>query len=979
MSNLFRKLSNSENLLPLLAITFLFSTIIVLTGYAGKNQSVEKVLANQDGANDFWADTVIGKRDFGEISARKVVDFKLNIPGGVAFDNTSRYLYVWDSGNNRILGVNSDTCYGSPTACAANLVIGQPGATDYGACNRDASFSNYPNRAPSSSETLCGVPERTHTVLEEKSFAGMFVDNSSNLYVPDFFNNRVLMYTNPVLTDTVADKVWGQSDFSGNLCNQGGSVSAYSLCFDNGAVGAGVTVDISGNLWVADAGNNRVLRYPANGGTILTKADIVLGQPDMSTSTSGSSLSQMNKPSMLRFDNDGNLYVVDSGNNRILKFSNTIVTGMNAAVWGSGFNFATSIEYDQNRDLMWVLDVQGLQGYIRQLGKNGGLIRTLPALGNPGGGSIALDNNNNLLVSTYVQGNDVLKFHEQSANNFVIDDVLFSPPSPKNNYNLTSNDRLEAGGLGGVAVVGSQLIATDGRLLYWDNVDSLISGLPASGQVKGTSFSDIPGYIYLKADKDNRIWVAKLNQIEQYNYPLSEGLSPNATLSTTFNLLGGGTVSVGTISGIVPTKHSEFLWVSDVTNNRVLRVRNPLTNPLVDVILGQTSSSGKLCNQGKTTAPRYEFYRAAANDAPLNELCSPGSLSMDNYDNLYVSDHWLEVEGNWRTLLFLNNQFPSNTDSVVYNTTATKEFPRVTASNSQSHAFYEVAFDSTNRMVVGYNPYLGSFNKIFDPSVGPRFIQFYNNPLRLNNSNPSDPSYALPDGSFKDYYSWATALAYDSQDNLYAYDSNRGQIRIYNHPFVTPPTPVPTVVSTVIPIPVPTATPVPVPTATPAPLPTATSSALKIQYYPDPGARSQYVDTVLPTINIVNDSSAAVPLSQLTIRYYFTQDVSPLQSIYFYCDASKLPSGCRDITGVARSLPSPKTNADSYLQIGFRKGTLKAHSQTSGILVDFTREDEGNFNQYNDYSFVNRGPQFTDWQKITLYRNGKLIWGVEPQ
>ena len=46
---------------------------------------------------------------------------------------------------------------------------------------------------------------------------------------------------------------------------------------------AGIALDPQGNLWVADAGNNRVLRFPASqlaAGTIEPAADLVLGQPD---------------------------------------------------------------------------------------------------------------------------------------------------------------------------------------------------------------------------------------------------------------------------------------------------------------------------------------------------------------------------------------------------------------------------------------------------------------------------------------------------------------------------------------------------------------------------------------------------------------------------------------------------------------------------------------------------------------------------
>jgi N-acetylmuramoyl-L-alanine amidase len=70
-------------------------------------------------------------------------------------------------------------------------------------------------------------------------------------------------------------------------------------------------------------------------------------------------------------------------------------------------------------------------------------------------------------------------------------------------------------------------------------------------------------------------------------------------------------------------------------------------------------------------------------------------------------------------------------------------------------------------------------------------------------------------------------MAFDSGDNLYAYDANRGQVRIYKHPFALPtntPTPTPLSTSTPTPVkiltPTPTKKPTPVPTRLPSSTPT---------------------------------------------------------------------------------------------------------------------------------------------------------------
>jgi uncharacterized protein (TIGR03437 family) len=71
----------------------------------------------------------------------------------------------------------------------------------------------------------------------------------------------------------------------------------------------GIQVDPSGNIFFVDSGNNRVREITA-GGTISTVAATITGNP-----------STLNSPKDLALDSQGNLYISDYGNNRILKLS----------------------------------------------------------------------------------------------------------------------------------------------------------------------------------------------------------------------------------------------------------------------------------------------------------------------------------------------------------------------------------------------------------------------------------------------------------------------------------------------------------------------------------------------------------------------------------------------------------------------------------------------------------------------------------
>ncbi|CAF4440109.1 unnamed protein product, partial [Adineta steineri] len=73
----------------------------------------------------------------------------------------------------------------------------------------------------------------------------------------------------------------------------------------------GVTVDDFGQMYVADWGNNRVMRWSEG----KEEGEIVVGGNGY-----GHQSNQLSQPHGLSFDDEGNLYVADYSNNRIQKF-----------------------------------------------------------------------------------------------------------------------------------------------------------------------------------------------------------------------------------------------------------------------------------------------------------------------------------------------------------------------------------------------------------------------------------------------------------------------------------------------------------------------------------------------------------------------------------------------------------------------------------------------------------------------------------
>ncbi|MGA2688858.1 MAG: hypothetical protein ABSE85_12395, partial [Candidatus Korobacteraceae bacterium] len=134
---------------------------------------------------------------------------------------------------------------------------------------------------------------------------------------------------------TTADVVYGQlGSFTTNTQNNGG-VSANSL--NSPQV---IALDSSGNLYVTDTANSRVLFYPS-GSTTATR---VYGQGGSFTTNTGNkggiSANSLDEPIGVALDSSGNLYVADYGNNRVLFYPAGSTTA--TRVYGQGGSFTTN-------------------------------------------------------------------------------------------------------------------------------------------------------------------------------------------------------------------------------------------------------------------------------------------------------------------------------------------------------------------------------------------------------------------------------------------------------------------------------------------------------------------------------------------------------------------------------------------------------------------------------------------------------------
>ncbi|HEY6925627.1 MAG TPA: cellulose binding domain-containing protein, partial [Steroidobacteraceae bacterium] len=132
-------------------------------------------------------------------------------------------------------------------------------------------------------------------------------------------------------------------------------------------------------------------------------------------------------------------------------------------------------------------------------------------------------------------------------------------------------------------------------------------------------------------------------------------------------------------------------------------------------------------------------------------------------------------------------------------------------------------------------------------------------------------------------------------------------------------------------------------------------------------------------LQVVNGGTVAAPLSAITVRYWFTNEL-PSDPLKFECDFAQV--SCANVTSKFVSLGTPLPKANSYLEIGFTAaaGSIAPNGGSTGeIQTRIHHVGFENFNTTESYSFIS-DPSFVykPSQTITVYLNGVLVWGQEP-
>jgi uncharacterized protein (TIGR03437 family) len=627
---------------------------------------------------------------------------------------------------------------------------------------------------------------------------GIALDTSTNppaLYVTDFNNSRVLGFRSATgfANGQKADIVLGQANLTSTFPQGPGRQRSTGLNSPSG-----IAVDAQGNVYVVDGGNNRILRFPkpfAQTGDLLP--DIVIGQTSFSTnaanaggvsaSTLAFTATAANGQStvlqaFLAFDAAGNLWVSDSGNNRVLRF--------NAKVLGSDASSGPAADV-----------VLGQIDFVTNTYNPPptNALKSLTSLAAPDG--IAFDSAGRLFVaeSTGARLSRILMWAPpfvtgKAASRLLGVDSDNPPPPAVSELQLSISP-------GGLFAIGNSIGVADSsnnRILVFPPVEQWTpnatyqAAIAVAGQPDFTSNTFNRGQpgagpdrfsgpaaaaffgaeLYVADAFNNRVVVMPVNGTAIGN--ATRVLGQDQMNLNAPNLVEGREFDFSSISGsfdaglaVDLTSTPPHLYVADTYNNRILGyadLRNFQSGAKADLVIGQPDFQQVLVNY-----PNNDVNRPNASG-----LFAPTGLAVDTDGNLYVADR-----GNGRVLRF-PKPFANYTPGLM------EQADLVLGQNSFTATRISDATDRTMAQPYGLAFTFAGGLLVSDIALS-RVLYFQGLPANLKSGMPASLVFGQSDfssgagGSGLGQMQNPRHISTDVDDRLYVADSGNGRVLIFDH------------------------------------------------------------------------------------------------------------------------------------------------------------------------------------------------------
>ena len=636
----------------------LWLAIIVVLAAIGLAAPVQATFNGTDNQ----ADAVLGQLDFSK-NAENFVDatgLDVATQAGVAVDPSGR-LWVADTTNNRVLGWSSAASFnnGDP----ATIVLGQPDFNSNAANNTNG----QPGLNPTAS-TLAGP-------------TGLATDGAGDLFVSDSQNNRVLIFQPPFTNGMAASFVYGQS---GSFTTNGNCIHVTSpgpaaLCQP-----MGIAIDHSGDVFIADYHNHRVLEYDASTtpGTFNDGPGMVFGQPDYNhnycNEAQGAGLTPGQNtlclPAGVAVDSADNVYIADRGNNRVLEFNNPLAThtsNPNATLVFGQPNGAGGAQVFTT-------------GYCDTVPPNSNQTPLVNANTLCGPHAVAVDSGDNLWVSD-ASNSRVLEFATPAASSnttagLVLGQTTFAGRSPNGNSStgqigqntLATPEGLTVSAAGSVFVVDN--VATTNVTIYGVKQTGILANSqndrvlrfdPGTGFANGANATAVLGQLNFTNYEEDLVdgfgldWEGDATFFNAISPAILAGLNPPQSPPAPATIQADAAIPPGPpasppdlpVTGLnafatVALDVNGHLFMSDPENNRVLgwpSAASFTNGQQAALVIGQPNFNSSACNVGSATKT-----------PTASTLCEPAGIGVDPSGNLFVADL-----GNSRVLEY-NPPFAAN-------------------------------------------------------------------------------------------------------------------------------------------------------------------------------------------------------------------------------------------------------------------------------------------------------------------------------
>jgi uncharacterized protein (TIGR03437 family) len=510
---------------------------------------------------------------------------QLSGPTGLAVDSAGN-LYIADAGNFRVRVVSN----GIITTIAGN------GSQGYSGDNGPAANAQF------------------------NGLADLALDSSGNLYIADFYNQAIRMVSHGTIATVAGNGTYGIG---------GDNLRATSVPL---AGPSGVAIDSAGNLYIAEAYNNKI-RKVSNGmiGTVAgTGAAGFTGDKGQAT------LATLQQPTDVAVDSAGNLYIADWGNNRIRKV--TAATGVISTVAGNGtktFNGdiggATSLGLTSPQHV--AVDVAGNfyivdTGRIRKVAN--GTATTMAGGGSPAGEGgpaasaqllspegLAVDAGGNLYISDQGTGRTL------KVSGGVLTKVAGGGnPGAANLDNIPAVDALLSTPYGVAVDPSADIYFADSTAARVRKISGgVITTVAGGGSVLGdngpATSAQLSDPLGIAVDAGGNLYIADFNRVRMVSNGTIDTIAGNGTAGYQGD---GGVATAAEVASPngVAVDSSGNLYIADTGNNRVRMVAGGLATTVAgNGTYGFTGSNG------------------AATSATLG---APSGVAADSSGNLYITD-----------------------------------------------------------------------------------------------------------------------------------------------------------------------------------------------------------------------------------------------------------------------------------------------------------------------------------------------------